>query len=167
MNQPAVAPNTAAELIGQGWWFEEFTLGRQFRTKKRTITEADLGNYINLTWFTEELFGSVEPTEGRSISGRVVPAGLVFTFAEGLICPTLEFTGQALFSFSVKVRAPTYVGDTIRVCAEVIEAREESKGRRGLVKTLNTVLNAADDTLIQYDALRLVGKKPAVVGSPR
>jgi acyl dehydratase len=151
----------AAPLIGHGWWFEEFALGRRFTTKKRTITEADLGAYINLTWFTEELFGSVEGTHERSIQGRVVPAGMVFAFAEGLVCPTLEFTGQALLSFSVNARGPTFVGDTIHVVAEVIEAREESKGARGLVRTRNSVRNTAGGTVIEYEALRLVAKRSA------
>ena len=150
-----------APLIGHGWWFEEFTLGRRFGTKKRTITEADLGSYINLTWFTEELFGSTEASHERSIKGRVVPAGLVFAFAEGLVCPTLEFTGQALLSFSVDIRAPTFVGDTIRVIAEVIEGREERKGGRGMVRTRNLVMTSANGLVIEYEALRLVAKRPS------
>jgi acyl dehydratase len=145
-----------AGLVGHGLWFEEFTLGRQFRTKKRTITEADLGAYINLTWFTEELFGSTQPTAHRALVGRVVPASLVFTFAEGLVCPMLEFTGVAMLNFSVDVKRPTLVGDTINVLGSVTEARLESKGRRGLVRTTNAVTAANGDTKIVYEALRMV-----------
>ena len=40
--------------------FEEFTLGYRFRTRGRTVTEADLVNFVNLAWFTEELFTNTE-----------------------------------------------------------------------------------------------------------
>jgi acyl dehydratase len=154
-NAPA-DPAPDVDLVGHGWWFEDFTLDRQYRTKTRTITEADLVAYVNLTWFTEELFGSVQPTAHRSLAGRVVPASLVFTFAEGLVCPLLEFTGLAMLSFSVDVKRPTLVGDTISVLGRVTEARLESKGRRGLVRTENVVADSTGETKIVYQALRMV-----------
>jgi acyl dehydratase len=57
------------------------------------------------------------------------------------------------------VKRPTLVGDTIQVRCEVIEARETSGGDRGLVRTSNTVVNAAGETVLVYRPLRLMRRR--------
>jgi hypothetical protein len=39
--------------LGGGLWFEDLAIGTRWRTAGRTLTEADLVGYVNLTWFTE------------------------------------------------------------------------------------------------------------------
>jgi hypothetical protein len=43
-------------VVGRGFSFEDLKLGFRFRTHRRTILEADLAAFANLTWLTEELF---------------------------------------------------------------------------------------------------------------
>ena len=72
------------KVIGRGFVYEDLTVGMKFRTHRRTICEADVSNFTNLTWLTEELF-TVEGDEGRAIKGRAVPGALIYSFAEGLL----------------------------------------------------------------------------------
>ena len=62
--------------VGRGFSFEDLQAGFRFRTHRRTIAEADLAAFINLTWLTEELFAVVGP-------GEVVPPSAAAGPGEG------------------------------------------------------------------------------------
>lgn len=147
-------------VVGRGFCYEDLHAGFRFRTHRRTIAEADLAGFVNLTWLTEELF-TVADDAGRAIKGRPVPAALVYAFAEGLLLPTMQDTGLAFLNTTLDVRAPTFVGDTIHVDSEVIECRLTSKGDRGLVRFANKVVNQRGETVLEYNPLRLLKRRLA------
>jgi len=142
------------KTVGRGFSFEELKVGMRFRTHRRTITEADLAAFVNLSWLTEELFAVEE--EGKR---RLVPGALVYAFAEGLLLPTMQDTGLAFLNATLDVKAPTLVGDTIHVECEVVEHRLTSKGDRGLVRFANRVTNQRNEIVLEYNPLRLLKKK--------
>jgi len=150
--------NDNVHVIGRGYGYEDLKVGFRFRTHRRTIAEADLANFVNLTWLTEELF-AVEDDAKRAIKGRAVPGALVYSFAEGLLLPSMQDTGLAFLNATLDVKAPTVVGDTIHVEVEVTESRLTSKGDRGLVRFNNKVLNQRGETVLEYNPLRLLKKK--------
>ena len=150
-------------IIGRGYSYEDLKVGFRFRTHRRTIAESDLAGFINLTWLTEELFAvAVKPGDdsSRAIKGRPVPGALVYAFAEGLLLPSMQDTGLAFLNAMLDVKAPTVVGDTIHVEAEVTEARLTSKGDRGLVRFANKVVNQEGMTVLEYNPLRMLKRKP-------
>jgi len=152
----------ALPVIGRGFCFEDLRLGFRFRTHRRTIAESDLASFVNLTWLTEELFAVQEDEardSARAIRGRAVPGALVYSFAEGLLLPTMQDTGLAFLNATVEVKAPTLVGDTIHVESEVIEHRLTSKGDRGLVRFANKVVNQRGEVVLEYNPLRLLKRK--------
>src|SRR5258708_10548140 len=111
-------------IVGRGFCCEDLLLGFRFRTHRRTIAESDLAGFVNLTWLTEELFAVQEgemSDSARAIKGRAVPAALVYSFAEGLLLPTMQDTGLAFLNATLDLKAPTLVGDTIHVAAEGID----------------------------------------------
>ena len=146
-------------IIGRGYSYEDLKVGFRFRTHRRTIAESDLAGFINLTWLTEELF-AVADESSRAIKGRPVPGALVYAFAEGLLLPSMQDTGLAFLNATLDVKAPTVVGDTIHVEAEVTEARLTSKGGRGLVRFANKVVNQEGRTVLEYNPLRMLKLKP-------
>jgi acyl dehydratase len=148
----------ALPVVGRGFCFEDLRLGFRFRTHRRTIAESDVAGFVNLTWLTEELF-TVADDAGRAIKGRAVPAALVYSFAEGLLLPTMQDTGLAFLNASLDVKGPTVVGDTIHVEAQVTEARLTSKGDRGLVRFANKVINQRAETVLEYNPLRMLKRK--------
>ena len=145
-------------LVGRGFCFEDLRVGFRFRTHRRTIAEADLAGFVNLSWLTEELF-TVEDDSGRAIKGRAVPAALVYAFAEGLLLPTMQDTGLAFLNATLDVKAPSTVGDTIHVESEGIDERLTSKGDRGLVRFANKVVNQRGETVLEYNPLRMLKRK--------
>jgi len=148
----------ALPVVGRGFSYEDLKVGFRFRTHRRTIGEADVSSFVNLTWLTEELF-AVEDDSQRAIKGRPVPGALVYAFAEGLLLPTMQDTGLAFLNATLDIKAPTAVGDTIHVEAEVLEARLTSKGDRGLVRFANRVVNQRGDTVLEYNPLRLLKRR--------
>jgi acyl dehydratase len=144
--------------VGRGFCFEDLPAGFRFKTHRRTIAEADAAAFINLTWLTEELF-AVADDSARAIKGRPVPGALVYSFAEGLLLPSMQDTGLAFLNCTLDIKAPTVVGDTIHVECEVIEQRLTSKGDRGLVRFANKVINQRGDLVLEYNPLRLLKRK--------
>src|SRR4051812_27585258 len=156
----------ALPVVGRGFSFEDLRVGFRFRTHRRTISEADLAQFVNLTWLTEELF-TVEDDAARAIKGRAVPGALVYAFAEVLLLPTMQDTGLAFLNATLDVKAPTLVGDTIHVQAEVTEHRLTSKGDRGLVRVANKVVNPRGEVVLEYNPLRLLKRNSFDPSWPR
>jgi acyl dehydratase len=147
------------EVLGLGLCLEDLPVGRKFRTIGRTLTEADLVHFIGVTGMTEVLFSNLEFLRHESaIKARVVPAAMVYSFAEGLLAQaTLQHTGFAFLHMEMEVKAPTLAGDTIHVECEVIESRRSrSRPERGLVRTLNRVRQQDGTVVLTYTPLRMV-----------
>ena len=144
--------------IGRGFCYDDLKVGQRFRTHRRTIAESDLAAFVNLTWLTEELF-AVEDDSARAIKGRAVPGALVYSFAEGLLLPSMQDTGLAFLNATLDIKGPTVVGDTLHVEVEVTEARLTSKGDRGLVRFANKVVNQRGETVLEYNPLRMLKRK--------
>jgi acyl dehydratase len=154
--------NQSITQLGQGLYFEDFSVGRIFRTVRRTITEADLCSFINVTHMTEILFTDmVHALEESPMRGRVVPGALTYSFAEGLcIVELVQHTGMAFLQMDLKMEGPAFVGDTIHVEIEVIEARaSESRPDRGLVRTRNRVMKEDDTLVLVYTPMRMIKRR--------
>jgi len=116
-------------------------------------------NFIGVTGLTEVLFSNVEFLKQESdIKERVLPAAMVYSFAEGLLVhATMQHTGFAFLHMELDVKAPTFAGDTIHVECEVVESRlSASRPGRGLVRTLNRVVKQDGSAVISYSPLRMV-----------
>lgn len=150
------------ELLGRGFYWQDMTAGRRFRTFGRTITETDIVNFVSCTGMLELLFtNEVYRQTESAIKGRLVPGALVFSIAEGLTIPaTIQGTGMAFLGMNLEIKGPTFAGDTVHVEIEVTEQRESSKGGRGLVRTCNTVVNQKGETVMVYTPLRMMKGRP-------
>jgi hypothetical protein len=131
-------------------------VGTTWRSAGRTILESDLSTFINFAWFHEDLFTNLHERSANAIAGRPVPLAMLFAMSEGLILPSIDGTGLAFLNLDLDAKAPTFVGDTIYVHCEVIEAQLTSKGDRGIVSTQNTVKNAKGEIVLIYRPQRLM-----------
>ncbi len=146
------------ETVGLGFFYEDLPMGKQFKTIGRTVTEADIVNFINTTGMQEVLFMDLEFLENSSdIKGRVAPGALAYTFAEGLLVQsTMQHTGYAFLNMELNVENPVFAGDTLHVECEVIEARLTSRKGRGLVRTRNKIVKQDGTVAIVYTPLRMI-----------
>ena len=147
------------ETVGLGLYFEDLPVGRQFKTIGRTVTEADITNFVNCTGMVEVLFTNTEFLAHESdIKGRPAPGALVYCFAEGLLVQsTMQHTGFAFLHMELTVESPVVAGDTIHAECEIIEARRsKSRPGRGLVRTRVRVVKQDGTTALVYTPLRMV-----------
>jgi len=147
------------EVVGLGFCFEDLPVGRRFRTVGRTVTETDVITFINAVGMQEVLFMNTEfLREESDIKGRVAPGALVFCLMEGLLTQaTMQHTGLAFLGMQFDIKGPVFVGDTIHVECEVIEARRsQSRPNRGLVRTRNRVFKQDGALVQEYTPLRMI-----------
>lgn len=153
-----------ATQLGQGLYFEDLTVGRKFRTIRRTITEADLCAFINVTHMNEVLFiDTTHALEESLMKGRIVPGALIYSFAEGLcLADLIQHTGMAFLQMDLQMEGPAFVGDTIYADIEVIEARvSQSRSDRGLVRTRNRVMKHDGTPVLIYTPMRMIKRRSA------
>lgn len=150
------------QLLGHGFYWQDWSVGWAFKTLSRTIRGEDVTNFAGMVGMTEELFTSDWYLEEHtSFKGRLVPGALVMAMAEGLVIPaTIGRTGLAFLGCQVNVTGPTYAGDTIHVEGVVTEIKQASKGNRALVRTENKVVTQNGDVVMTYDPLRMMKGDP-------
>lgn len=111
----------------------------------------------------ESLFVDVESLRDTPYTGRLVPGALTYAVAEGLLVQTgsLHGRGLAFLGAEIRVSAPVYVNDTLRVHVELVSARETGRPDRGLVVTRHRVVNQRGEEVMTYSATRLILRRPA------
>ena len=146
----------AAPRLGQGFVWQDLQVGQRFRTFRRTVTESDLVQFINVTGMLEAIFIE-EGYEGGAMRGRPVPGALTYTLIEGFILQTMiQGTGLAMLELHQKILGPVIVGDTIQALVEVTDIRPTSKHNRAVVTSKITVYNQRHEVVMEYTAVRLL-----------
>jgi acyl dehydratase len=147
----------------QGKHFEELNVGDRFTTARRTVTEADVIQFVTLVGFIEPLFLDIEYIERESLfKRRIAPGTLVFSYSEGLVVQTglIHGTGMAFAGLDRMVlKAPVFVGDTIRVEGEVIARHEGKRPDAGRVVWRHVVTNQRGEAVMTFEVSRLMKKR--------
>jgi acyl dehydratase len=134
-----------------GLWFEQLEVGLRVRhATTRTVTETDNVLFTTMTMNPQPLHLDAE-FAARSQYGQVL-VNSMFTVAlvVGLAVPELTLgTTVANLGFSrVDFPAPVFIGDTIHVVTDVIEARRSrSRPGTGIVTFEHHGLNQRDETV--------------------
>jgi acyl dehydratase len=151
-------PSSEVEPLVKGMTWEEMKAGTSFRTAKRTVTEADLVQFITWGGINEPLFYDASHAAAGGYTGRLVPGAMIYCIAEGLILQTnvLTGTGLAFMSMELSVKKPVYVGDTLHAIHTVTESRASSKPGRGVVSSTISVRNQRDEEVLVFTPVRLI-----------
>ena len=153
------------ETVGLGLFFEDLPVGRRFKTIGRTVTEADITNFVNCTGMVEVLFTNTEFLAHESdIKGRLAPGALVYCFAEGLLVQsTMQHTGLAFLNMELTIEGPVFAGETVHAECEVVETRlSKSRPGRGLVRTRVRVVKQDGAPALTYTPLRMIRCRSSV-----
>ncbi len=143
-----------------GLTFEGFHPGDRFVTGRRTITEHDILQFVNLVGLTEPLFLDLEYIKKDSLFGeRIAPGSLTFGMAEGLTVQTgiIHGTGLAFAGLDfMRLFGPVKVGDTIQVEIEVLDTKPVPQRGGGIVRYRHLVKNQRGETIMEYHVARLI-----------
>ena len=146
----------------EGLTFEAHRVGDVHRTLARTLSETDIVTFVNLCGFNEPLFMDMEYVARESVFGRrAAPGALTFAISEGLVMQTglIHGTGMAFLGGEIRVVAPVFQGDTVRVEVEVTDKRETKKPDRGIVTYTHRVLNQRDEVVLDLKIQRMIRRK--------
>ena len=124
-------------------YYEDLSLGQEFKTKSRTVTEADIVNFAALSWDTNALHTDAEFAKTTPFGERIAHGMLGLVIHSGLsqMLGIMEGTLLAFAGMTWSFLLPIKIGDTVHVVQRVKEMRETSKNDRGLVVLEKELIN--------------------------
>ena len=132
-----------------GMWLEELTPGTTVEhATRRTVTETDNVLFTTMTMNPQPLHLDADFAAGTEFGQVLVNSLFTLGLVVGLAVPELTLgTTVANLGFSkVDFPKPVFVGDTIRVQSEVIEARaSQSRPGQGVVTFEHRGRNQRDE----------------------
>lgn len=146
-------------------YFEELQIGDTLHTHKRTVTEADIVNFANVSW--DHFYAHTDHTslEGTIFEKPVAHGYFILSAAAGLFVDAKK--GPVMLNYGLeecRFLKPVYAGTTIGVqltCKEKTE--QEKKGEediaKGIVKWLVEVTDQLGEPVAIATILTMVRKK--------
>jgi oxepin-CoA hydrolase / 3-oxo-5,6-dehydrosuberyl-CoA semialdehyde dehydrogenase len=146
-------------------YFEELQIGDSVHTHRRTITEADISQFANVSWdhfYAHTDHGSLE---GTMFEKPVAHGYFILSAAAGLFVDAAK--GPVLLNYGIeecRFLKPVYAGTTIGVrltCKEKAEQdlKDENDIPKGIVKWYVDVVDDSGDSVMIATILTMVRKK--------
>lgn len=146
-------------------YYEELRIGDTIITQKRTVTEADIVNFANVSW--DHFYAHVDHTslEGTIFEKPVAHGYFVLSAAAGLFVDGKK--GPVLLNYGIeecRFLKPVYAGTTIGVkltCKEKIiqDQKDENDIPKGIVKWLVEVKDETGEHVAIGTILTMVRRK--------
>lgn len=144
--------------------FDELEVGQTIITHKRTITEADIINFANVSW--DHFYAHTDETslDGTIFEKRVAHGYFILSAAAGLFVDPAK--GPVLLNYGLeecRFTKPVYAGMTIGVRLTVKEkiqqdVKDENDVPKGIVKFLVDVYDEVGETVAVAVILTMVKK---------
>ncbi|MGL4598982.1 MAG: phenylacetic acid degradation bifunctional protein PaaZ [Bacteroidia bacterium] len=145
--------------------YEDLQIGETLITAKRTVTEADIVNFSNVSW--DHFYAHTDATslDGTIFEGRVAHGYFILSAAAGLFVDAKK--GPVLLNYGLdecRFTKPVYPGTTIGVKLTVKEKVDQEKRTpedvaKGIVKFLVDVYDQTGETVAIATILTMVKKR--------
>jgi 3-hydroxybutyryl-CoA dehydratase len=147
-------------------YYEDFRMGEEFSTPRRTITEADVASFVGLSGDDYSLHTDEEFARGTVFGGRIAHGVLTLAVVTGLwqrlglYDDKKEKTLVAFYGIDdLRFTAPVRAGDTIG-CRLKVEGMKE-KGKNGMLSLRNEVFNQEGKLVLTFVAHLLLERRKA------
>lgn len=138
--------------------YEQIQIGDSYRSRARTITEADIVSWCALTGDWHMLHTNAHYAARSRFGQRIAPGLLVYAVGMGLAVPSDAEAIVANYGAErLRFTAPTLIGDSIHVQSEVRDKRSRREGSEGVVTMTWNVFNQNDALLVSSDLSILIG----------
>lgn len=143
-------------------YYEDLEVGREFRTAARTVSEADVRAFAELTGDRNPLhldraFAATTPF-GEPVAHGVLGLALAAGLASQL--EITRGTLVALVGVTWRFRGPVRYGDAIAARLTVASRRPTGKKDRGLVTFAVEVRNTGNEVVQEGELVELVLRRP-------
>ena len=145
--------------IQKDFYYEDYEVGQHVTSSARTVTESDIVSFAALTGDWNQIHVDAEFAAQGMFGQRVAHGLLGLSIASGLAI-RLGFMEETVLAFrelgNWKFSLPIFIGDTIRVRAEVSKMKEMRRLGGGLVTFKVQILNQRDEVVQRGTWLVLV-----------
>ena len=139
----------------RGLFFDDFEIGREYRTPSRTVTSTDIVNFACLSGDFNEVHANWEYCKTTQFGEPVAHGPLIYGIAGGLQYASGINDGTLLALLQIdkwRLLAPVKHGDTIYMTSTVIEKKPTSKPDRGVIKFQRKIVNQNGVTVQEMEA---------------
>lgn len=151
-------------MSGEKSCLEGFKVGDKAVSPGRTITEADIVMFAGISGDWTELHTNAEYMKNSPFGQRIAHGMLTLSIASGLALRIKERQTMEVLAFlgmdNVRFVAPVFIGDTIIVESEIVEARpSKSRPDAGILRFKNTVKNQRDEVVVTWETALMVSTR--------
>jgi acyl dehydratase len=145
-------------------FYEDIPIGMRVEsTESFTFTAEEIksfaGNWDPMPFHLDEDIAKASPIGALFASSiHTIAAGvkLTHTMLQEEVAAIAALGWQ-----DVRFPKPVFAGDSVRIRSEIIEKREsKSKADRGIITSLNAVINQHGDVVAEYKIMTMILKKP-------
>jgi acyl dehydratase len=142
-------------------WFEDYEVGERRTTVGRTITETDIvlhagqtgdffPHHMDADWCATQPFGA-----------RIAHGTLIVSVAVGMTAADINPQSMSYGYDRIRFLKPVFIGDTIKVVAEITDKTDHKKrpDSLGYLHEQVSVTNQRDETVLVLTHLYLVNKR--------
>ena len=141
-------------------YFDEISLGEEYESPGRTVTESDIVLFAGLSGDYNVLHTDAEFMKQSIFGERIAHGLLCLAIQSGLFNrATTEYATLGLAGLRWRFKAPVKIGDTIRLKATVTAKKDLDKTDRGLVTLERTIVNQRDEVVQQGETDLVVEKR--------
>jgi 3-hydroxybutyryl-CoA dehydratase len=140
---------------------EALTVGERFVSRGRTITETDIVNWCAMTGDWQVIHTDAVYAQASRFGQRIAPGLMVLAFAAGLGIPAASATILANYGTDrLRFVAPTLIGDTLHLEAEILEIAPRRAGVDAVVRSAWNMVNQNGKPVMVSDLLILMAYGP-------
>jgi acyl dehydratase len=143
-------------------FFDEFSVGDEYKAPGHTVTEADVGTFAGLSGDLNPLHVDATFAATTRFGERIAHGLLGLALAGGFLSRVglIDGTAVALLDVSWKFTAPSLIGDTIKAAITVSDKRATSGHEHGIVEFSFALTNQTGALVQQGTQLFLVASRP-------
>jgi acyl dehydratase len=150
-----------ALMLTKDRWYDDHEVGERRETVGRTITEADIVLHAGQTgdFFPHHM--DAEWMATQPAGQRIAHGTLILSVAVGMTAGDINPQAMSYGYDRIRFIRPVFIGDTIRVTAEINEMSLHAKrpDEAGYLHELVTVINQHGDTVMVLTHLYLVNRR--------
>ncbi len=144
-------------------YLEDFTVGETFETRSASLTESQIVDFA-FTYDPQPIHIDLEAAREGPFGGLIASGFQTLAFSFRLFLDLGFFQKSNIAGpglDEVRWTAPVRPGDTLRSVVTVIEARpSRSKPDRGSLRLGFKVLNQRDETVLTYQTVAILRRRP-------
>ncbi len=157
------APRAPAGMSPRGLYYEDFEIGLEITTPRRTVTQTDIVNYSGLSGDFLPPHMDWEFCKQQPYGEPIAHGPLILAIASGLLCQSGIYQGTVIAMLGVdkwRIHAPVKHGDTLHVIQSVLSKRPSSNGGRGIVTFLRRIINQRDEVVQSLETTNMFLCRP-------